>query len=392
MKFLFLKRSLSWPRGTGHDVHTYHMALALAGLGHAIEFATVVSPAAVAVAGLPLADVFSLSTQQGVVAPRSPMLSWLQRRYLRYWGIDRAWIDATAAIVSATHPDVVVACGLDVMPCLAGVRGAVRVWYAADEFAFHHLSMLKPLKLRSWRHAFDAAVAGMYERAYAHHIDRIWVVSRDEQRAMRRVSGVQAVDIAPNGVDGDHFQPGDEPQIPRSCAFWGRLDAGPNIQAVEWFCRHVWPTVRQSHPDAQFTAFGFNPVAAVRAWAGRDGISVVADAPDLRPELRRRELAVMPFVSGGGIKNKVLEAAALGLPVVGSPLAFAGLHEDRPLMVARTPGEWGAALQNLWSDADARLRLGAEARRWVLEYHSWDAAAEAVLDAACGFAVRAGTP
>src|SRR5205085_9827195 len=118
----------------------------------------------------------------------------------------------------------------------------------------------------------DAAVAGLYERAYASHIDRVWVVSPGERHAMRQVSGIHDVDVAPNGVDGNHFRPGDESQIPFSCAFWGRMDAEPNIQAVEWFAENIWPGVRRAVPDARFTILGFNPAEAVRALAGSNGI------------------------------------------------------------------------------------------------------------------------
>jgi glycosyltransferase involved in cell wall biosynthesis len=205
------------------------------------------------------------------------------------------------------------------------------------------------------------------------------------------VTGTHAVDIVPNGVDGDWFQPGTESTIPNSCNFWGRLDAGPNIEAILWFSRSVWPAVRRVAPEARFSIFGFNPVSAVQELNRKDGIAVVADVADLRPLLRQHEVAVMPFVSGGGIKNKLLEAAALGLPVICTPRACGGLrfNETRPLTIAKSPSEWLSALTGLWSDQALRRRTGTGARRWVLEYHSWEAAARAAL---CGLAARTNPP
>src|SRR5207249_4653287 len=129
-------------------------------------------------------------------------------------------------------------------------------------------------------------------------------VSEEERRAMRWVSGVRSVDVLANGVDADFFHSGDHAPQPCSCTFWGRLDAGPNIQAVTWFCRRVWPLVRREVPEARITLYGFNPTDEVLRLAG-GGVSVVADVPDIRPEARRHAVAVMPFVSGGGIKNKL---------------------------------------------------------------------------------------
>ncbi len=381
MKFLFLKKALNWPRSTGHDVHTFEMARALAGLGHVIGFATVIPPSAKALEGLTLdCGTHALSRRREPSGTGGPTLSYLQRRFIRYWGIDSNWLSATAELVEETPPDVVVAAGLDMLPCLAAVQGPVRVWYAADDYALHHLTQLKLLSPGTWRHAVDTAIAALYERCFARAFDRAWVVSAAEAWAMRFFGGARNVDVAANGVDGEHFCPGDEPQAPRSCVFWGRLDAGPNVQALQWFVRRIWPAVRREFSDASFSIYGFAPTADVRDLAG-NGITVVGDVPDLRPEVRRHQVAVMPFVSGGGIKNKLLEAAALGMPIVASPRGCVGLDArgGLPLVVARRPAVWHRALHALWGDSNRREKLGSDARAWVLARHSWEAAARAVL-------------
>lgn len=378
MRFLFLKKSLNWPRSVGHDVHVFYLAQALARLGHAIGLATVEPPAEMAVAGLDLeAGLHSLSSPS---APAPVRLSRLQRRFLRYWGSERAWIDATGEIVAEIRPDVVVAAGFDLAPCLAAVHGPTRIWYLADEYARRHWSMWKPLRPGTVRHLFQAFVNAGYERSYAIHYDRAWAVSDDEARAMRRIASAGAVDVIRNGVDSDWFAPGDEPRTPRSCVFWGRLDAAPNIQALEWFCRNVWPALRRKAPDARFSILGFAPNEPVRALA-QEGVSIVADLPDIRPQVRRHEVAVMPFTSEGGIKNKLLEAAALGMPIVTTPQGCAGLDSGGglPMIVARTAGQWVNAVSGLWADAEKRAKLGGVARDWVLARHTWKAAAEAAL-------------
>ncbi len=164
----------------------------------------------------------------------------------------------------------------------------------------------------TWANVKQAAVKGLYERAYGPMLDRVWVVSEADRRAMQRVAGVGGVDVLPNGVDAEHFAPRERPEAPNSCVFWGRLDFGPNIQALEWFCRRVWPAVRQARPDAMFTIYGFQPSAQVRSLEKAGGVRIVPDLPDLRDEIAAHQVVVLPFVSGGGIKNKLLEAAAHG--------------------------------------------------------------------------------
>jgi glycosyltransferase involved in cell wall biosynthesis len=135
--------------------------------------------------------------------------------------------------------------------------------------------------------------------------------------------------------------------------------------------------VRREYPDARFTVYGFSPTPPVLALVGKDGVELVADLPDLRAEVAKHQVVVLPFVSGGGIKNKLLEAAAMGKPIVCSPVALNGLRKPQTaqMTLAKTPAEWGRGLSELWTDASRRKRSGAAAREWVIEHHSWETAA-----------------
>jgi hypothetical protein len=210
-------------------------------------------------------------------------------------------------------------------------------------------------------------------------LDKVWVVSNADRRAMRWAAGARDIDVLPNGVDSDYYHPMNEQTRDRSCVFWGRLDFGPNVQALEWFCWRVWPQMRQCVPDAVFSIFGFQPTLAVeRLVSSTEGVELIPNHPDIRAEVCRRQVVVLPFVSGGGIKNKLLEAAAMGMPVVSSERTCAGLHSaaEVPFLLATTPGDWVRAIQGLWVDPDRRRALGQQARRWAVRNHNWKAVAQ----------------
>ena len=382
MRLLFVKDSLSWPRSSGHDVHCFHMMQALTRLGHEVGLLTAAEPPPEAVAGLPLAfrGVFP-KRGEPPVGPE-PSFRWLQRKFQGYWGIDENRVRAVGQAASDMNADGVVVVGLNVLPYLGAVKGRLRVWYAADEWVWHHASQVRAFSPRTWGELKQAFVKGVYERAYRSKLDRVWVVTDADRRAMRWVAGVRGIDVVPNGVDAEHFKPLDAPQRERSCTFWGRLDFGPNVQALEWFCAKVWPKVRAAHPDAAFTVYGFSPTPAVQALAGRDGIELIPDLPDLRPGLATQQVVVFPFVSGGGIKNKFLEAAAMGKPIVCSSMALNGLRQpgESGAVVASSPTDWANALGLLWADAAKRTAAGALLRTWVTRHHSWDAAARTAAD------------
>jgi polysaccharide biosynthesis protein PslH len=378
VKLLFVKRALAWPRASGHDVHTFNMMKACARLGHDVELATVVPPLPEAIEGAGVARVICLSPTavngNGTVGASTT----LQERFRSYWGVEKGIVADLGRRIVASAPDALVVVGLEALPYLTAIPpGVVRVWYAADEWVWHHLSLVQATAPGTWTNIRSAAIKGLYERAYAPLVDRAWVVSASERRAMRWLAGVSEVDVVPNGVDAEYYRPLHEPESPYSAVFWGRLDFEPNIQALQWFCSRIWPAVRAHAPDARFTIIGFKPGEQVRALARLPGVTLKADVPDLRVEASRHALVVLPFVSGGGIKNKLLEAAALGKAIVCTPRATAGLRspQEAPLVAVSGAADWVRAILDLWADDSRREMTGAAARRWVVARHSWEAAA-----------------
>ncbi len=393
-RWLFYKDRFAWPRSSGHDVHTFYLMDALARQGHSVSLATVDRGPDEALAGLPLAHRYVLGESQPPVpaAGKFPLLlNKSQAKFLSYWGVSEDRVRQFAAAAADCAADVVVVSGLNVLPLLGAVAGRERVWYAADEWAWHHLSMVKPTTRSTWGEIKPALVKLIYERAYRPLLDRVWVVSDTDARAFRWLAGTRQTDVLPNGVDADYYAPDPSARVaPNSCAFWGRLDFGPNAQAVEWFVTQVWPQVRAKVPAAEFRVFGFQPTPAVMRFAGKDGVTVTADLPDIRPAVRGCAVTVLPFVSGGGIKNKLLEAAAMALPVVATPRTASGLNGTPPVELASSPAAFADALVKLWADDAARADLGRRARVWVTEQHTWAAAAR--VAAAGVAALTAGGP
>jgi len=376
LKLLFVKHTLGFPRAAGHDIRCYEMLRAFQQLGHRIGLATVVPSLPAAIEGVQLDFSAHLTGPDAAaigVNGRHPP-TFLQSRFASYWGIDPGAIARVGLAARAFGADVVIGVGLDALPYLVPVDRAARVWYAGDEWVSHHLSLVRFSAPATWSEIGPALVKGLYERAHASVVDRVWVVAEHEVRPMHGYGAMKHVDVVTNGVDVDYYHPMAAEEIPRSAIFWGRLDFGPNLQALQWMRRDVWPLVRRRMPDAMFTIMGFRPGPEVRALAG-DGVQIAADVADIRPEAARHAVAALPFWSGGGIKNKLLEALAMGKAVVSTTQACRGLRGQPPLRTAGTPREWADALCHLWENADERSRLAADARAWIVQHHTWRAAA-----------------
>ena len=267
--------------------------------------------------------------------------------------------------------DVVVVSGLNVLPYLGAVgrtgAGLVRgrrvgvaplvdgpVSPAAATWPDLKLGLVKLLYERAYRRRCWTG-CGWCPAADAKAFKWLAGIAADRHPAQRR----RCRPLRPG--------PGGRAQEPNSCAFWGRLDFGPNVQAVEHFARRIWPAVRAAVPDAKRCACtGSSRRRRWRPWRARDGITLTADLPDIRPAVRAAQVVVLPFVSGGGIKNKLLEAAAMGLPVVATGRARHGLVGRPPLVVAESAADWVRALTALWADAGERASVGAAGRDWVV--------------------------
>jgi glycosyltransferase involved in cell wall biosynthesis len=119
---------------------------------------------------------------------------------------------------------------------------------------------------------------------------------------------------------------------------------------------------------------GRRPAPAVRRLAGRPGVELVGQVPDVRPFLARAAVAVVPLRLARGLQNKVLEALAMARPTVASPPSLAGLRAipGTHLLSATTPAEWVAAVLRLLDDEALARRLGAAGRRYAEEHHCWE--------------------
>ena len=381
IRVLFVKPELAWPRTSGHDVYCYYMMKGLAALGAEVSLATVTEIDPRAIEGIALAHRARLS--DATPAGTAMRLTWLQERYRSFWGVSHGEIESVRTLARDWQADVVVAFGLPALPFLAGVDSAVRVWAMADEWVYHHLSQVSLTDRSSWHHFRSAAIKGVYERAYRSMVDRAWAVSDTDKRAGRWLAGIRELDLLPNGVDTDFYRPIPAVEIPRSAIFWGRLDFEPNIDALTWFCREVWPGIKQRTPDARFTIVGYNPTLQIKELAQGSGITLLANVDDLRLSVCEHALVVLPMVSGGGIKNKLLEGAAMGRPIVCTPRACMDLRPSGslPLEQVTRPSDWVVRVTDLWNDESRRAALGTAARSWVSEYYSWMTPARNALDA-----------
>lgn len=198
-------------------------------------------------------------------------------------------------------------------------------------------------------------------------------VSGRECDLLRRIAPQARTATIPNGVDTTYFAPRTPSGPIRRLVFVGQMDYVPNIDAVTWFSRCVWPEIARRYPDLQWEIVGRNPAPAVQALSRGRNVTVTGTVPDVRPYLESA-IAVVPMRIACGVQNKILEAMSAGRPVISSYSAACGLavQPQEELLVARNAREWIAAIHLLLSDPTLAHGLGIRARQAMLDRFAWD--------------------
>lgn len=179
-----------------------------------------------------------------------------------------------------------------------------------------------------------------------------------------------------NGVDLETFSPHLSFDCPfaeatANIVFTGTMDYWPNVDAVVWFAERVLPALRQRRPAIQFHVVGAKPSGRVLQLRQLPAVNVTGWVPDVRPFLAHADVAVAPLRVARGTQNKVLEAMAMGRPVIATPEAFEGLRAvpGRDLLLCSDPEEM---VQRIIEILDGRHpSLGIAARRAVEHHYRW---------------------
>lgn len=389
---LFLSEGPIWPLDQGYRIRGYHMARALRQLGVRAAVASLKS----------IPEEAPRTAHEMIINWPSPSAtdvyrfhrgwsgaaSWFRKRLARHQAIHPRRLAGAVTLVRRHRPMAVIGLGQHSPMMLQGLRlfkDLKRIWYAADEPLHFHLSCLRTdrpteVPMRLWKMLVYTAL----EACFVRNLDGAIGVNPKDTQWLRWVGGVRDAMTIRNGVDLDYFSPGpakSRSTCPESLVFWGRLDFEPNIDALTWFGRHVWPTLHAAHPDARWHIIGKNPTPPVARVASLPGVYLRGNVSDIRPIARASSVAIMPMRCGGGIKNKLLEAAAMARPIIASGKALQGLdiNTDRqPALTCETPVQWSRTIQRLWSNPRGAARLGEDALQWAKSYHTWPRAARSL--------------
>lgn len=232
---------------------------------------------------------------------------------------------------------------------------------------------------QSWVYRREAKLLLAYEKQIAKDCDYVAFVSEKEADLFKQLApeATDKTTFFNNGVDTDFFSPhlgyvNPYPEGAEVLVFTGAMDYWPNVDAVNWFARTVFPAVRARLPQVEFYIVGARPSREVMALTSLSGITVTGTVEDIRPFIAYASMAVAPLRVARGIQNKVLEAMAMEKIVIASPQAMEGIYAV-PEIEVFVAGDADQFVDRIISQFQSKMskEVGQAARSRVLKDYNW---------------------
>ncbi len=382
MRILFLTGRLPYPPDRGDRLRAYHFLRVLS-QAHPITLLSFIGDARETAHIGPLRpfceDIQLVHRGQWQSVMTTGLNVWrplpLQSLYYR----STVMQEAVDHVLARRHFDVIYVHLFRMAQFVAGRNRPYRILDLTDAIS-SEIERSLPYRDPKWRLIYRLELPRIrrYEREMARRFDETWLISEAERRQLMIDDADEKVLVVPNGVDYARFHPsGRHPHEPKMI-FVGHMSVFHNVDAAEQLVHEILPRIRAVVPSARLDLVGAEPAAEVKQLSTTPGVRVLGHVADLNAALNDAAIFVAPLRFAAGIQNKVLEAMAVGLPVVTTSYVNNGLEAEdgRHLLIADEPAAFADAVCRLLHDASLRQALGQSGREFVRRHYRW----ESVLD------------
>lgn len=391
MRILVITNTIPYPPVSGGAARTYNLLRRIA-KRHDVWLATNLETRD-QLQGVPHLQQFCRQVATGLMERRRPVehLPGLMRYALAGWplelkfrhaaelaaGIQRFLSEVTFDIVQIEESRM--ALYLELFP--KGDRSRrILTFYDVAFAQAARLAWLKQSRMMKWRMLIYSRMMRRWEPRYAGRFDRCITVSEADRRLLTAANPCLRVDVVPNGVDTHVYQPLPPLDGLPAVLFIGNMSYAPCMDGALYLVNEILPRIRRSVPTVQAWIVGSDPSPEVLRLNG-DGVHVTGRVPDVRPYYSRSTVCAVPLQAGGGTRLKILEAMALGRPVVSTSIGCEGLHvvDGEHVLIADDPDLFAQQAVRLLRDQGLYARIAASSRRLVVSQYDWDAIADRMM-------------
>lgn len=255
-------------------------------------------------------------------------------------------------------------------------------------------AMSENMRLRAGREPFwKKFIFGMEARRLARYeaqcVSRFkaFTIISEKDKAFLPAGVAKACTVSGNGIDFSYYNSPAASRVSSDIVFVGAMSYLPNVEAAVFLAEEVLPELKKLGIRPKVNIVGAEPSPRVRGLA-RYGITVTGRVADTRPYYLGAKMLVAPMFISTGVQNKILEAMAMGVPVITTPHAAEALgSKDKvPVLTATAPAEFAAHIVHLINHPDEADKLAARAKDFVRMNFSWEAAAQSLEKVLAGAA------
>ncbi|MFN5619974.1 MAG: glycosyltransferase family 4 protein [Flavobacteriales bacterium] len=208
-----------------------------------------------------------------------------------------------------------------------------------------------------------------YELSMLNEVSGIAAISDEDRRRMLALGMKKPIRTVPFGIDLSHY-PFDEKASSELALFHlGAMDWGPNLEGILWFLRSIWPAIHAKHPNLKMYLAGRNMSDEIERMQ-LPNVVVVGEVEHAIAFMQSKAIMVVPLLSAGGIRVKIIEGLALGRAVISTTLGAEGLdcQDGEHILLADRPEEWVEAVDRLMNNPEEVRRLGINGRKHAMAH------------------------
>lgn len=242
----------------------------------------------------------------------------------------------------------------------------------------YYLARLKDFRLHKWgkkklRELINLKGLKRYEFDMYAQADKVLTLSPQGKDELLAIRPDLDIAVVPHGVDVEHFAYSNPRDGEQNIVFVGNYLHYPNVDAVLYFCQEIWPRVKVLCPESKFVIVGQAPPSQIQKLADDGSIRVTGRVEDVTPYIRKAQVFICPVRLGGGFRGKILEAMAVGRPIVSTSLGSEGIpgKSGENIMIADDPQEFAMAIERLLKDRELYDRIRQAGRKLVEEKYDW---------------------
>lgn len=221
---------------------------------------------------------------------------------------------------------------------------------------------------------FDHLKKLRFYKEFYQKVDKILAVSENDKRLIQCFMNEGDISLLPTGVDLEYFSFKREINNDGKLIFIGWFGHYPNEDAVLYFVNKIFPLVKRVMPAVQFLIIGANINERIQQLKNVEGVKIIGAVNDVRTYLSESSIFVNPIRLGGGIKGKIIEAMAMGIPVVSTKIGCSGVmvEEQKNILIANKPQEFAKQIIRLFREPDLSKRIRENARELIEKHYDWE--------------------